>query len=211
MTVQPVNRLPDAGPDAMPEPGPAPGSARRVRYRVSQFARGLQATLRPGLAPGEAELVAQKLPPAAVSLFAALPGDAQRHSLNVLQTLAQGGEVSADLAAAALLHDVGKLEAARAGAPIGLWLRGPLVLAAALAPAQLARAARATPAAGWRYTLWVQLEHARLGAQLARAAGCSEATCRLILHHADAPLSPVQASSQHDLELRRLQWADNSN
>ncbi len=193
-------------------PQPAPGFVGAVRYRVGQFARGLQATLRPSLLPEERVQVEQALPPTAVSLFYALPGDAQRHSLAVLQTLVQQGEVSCDLAAAALLHDVGKLQAQRAGAPTGLWTRGPLVLAAAFAPQRLARAARANPHAGWRYTLWVQQEHARLGAEMARSAGCSEATCSLILRHGDAlPTAGHEALPAAERELRLLQWADNRN
>lgn len=199
-------------PQLRPAPQPAPGFVGAVRYRVGQFARGLQATLHPALLPEEREQVERALPSAAVSLFFALPGDAQRHSLAVLQTLAQRGEVSRDLAAAALLHDVGKLQAQRAGAPTGLWTRGPLVLAAALAPQRLARAARANPHPGWRYTLWVQQEHARLGAEMARNAGCSEATCSLILHHGDAAsVGRQNALTQAECELRLLQWADNRN
>jgi hypothetical protein len=200
------------------------GFAARARYRLRQFRRGLLATLRPAISATEMEKVRHLLPAGAFSLFAALPPDAQRHSLNVLQTLAEAGPVEDDLAAAALLHDVGKLEARRAGAPIGLWLRGPLVLAEATLADRLANAARNNAQAGWRYTVWVHLHHAAIGAEWAAHAGCSPRSVWLILHHGDAPASgsvttsPPARHAPHPSpetgwldDLRLLQWADNQN
>jgi len=192
-----------------------------ARYRLRQFFRGLAATLQPTIHPEEVELVRRVLTTEAFSLFGSLPRDAQRHSLNVLNSLAEHGTVADDLAAAALLHDVGKLAAQRAGIALGLWLRGPLVLAELAAPAILARAARNDPQSGWRYLVWVHFEHGAIGAEWAAAAGCSKRTCWLIAHHdgdVDS-LTQVQADKQtHPLpdaallsDLRRLQQADNLN
>lgn len=185
-----------------------------ARYRVDQFVRGLRATLRPALSDAERELVRRSLPAGALLLFAALPPDAQRHSVNVLQTIAEGAPVPPDLAVAALLHDAGKLEAHRAGAPLTLWLRGPLVLAQALAPGRVAQAARSSADAGWRYTLWVHREHPAIGAAWAKEAGCTERTVWLIAHHAD-PVDLLAAQPDLDptliADLRRLQAADNQN
>ena len=112
-----------------------------------------------------------------------MPVGAQRHSLNVLYAVRQAGIVDADLDAAALLHDAGKLAADEAGVRLSPWLRGPLVLLEAWAPAILRRAAHANPTLGWRYAVYVHFEHPRLGAEQARRAGCSELTCWLIEHH----------------------------
>jgi hypothetical protein len=158
-------------------------AARRSAYRVGQFARGLAAKIK----PGELEHAASYLPPAALPLFTAMPVDAQRHSLDVLYTLTAGGPISPDLAAAALLHDCGKVASAQGGIRLGLWQRGPLVLLDHFAPAMTARWEVADPHRGWRYLLYVQHNHPAIGAHWAAAAGCSELTCWLIAHHQTPP------------------------
>ena len=186
----------------------------RIRYRVGQFWHGLQASV----APGERCQIAAILTPAALDLFDRMPVDAQRHSLNVLQTLRSAGHAQADLWVAALLHDVGKLAAEEAGVRLGLWLRGPLVLAEAVAPAFVRRLAVHHPDGGWRYALHVHLEHPRIGSDWAQAAGCSALTCWLIEHHQDAGVSQASPGAPSDLPdgapsqlLVALQWADGQN
>lgn len=180
---------------------------RRSAYRVRQFLRGLRATI----SPGERAEAHRLLKPACAALFDAQPADAQRHSLNVLATLrSDGAPVPADLATAALLHDVGKTAAgqARKGRGIGLWARGLLVLLDALAPSIATNLARSTPDAGWRYLIHVQHAHPALGAGMVRQAGGSSLTCWLIENHQ----SPDAAGTPEQMELlRRLQWADNRN
>lgn len=187
--------------------GKAPGEAsapatKRAAYRVGQFWQGLRARV----AEEEMAAAAAALPPAAYPLFARQPVDARRHSLDVLDALRRAGWNDPELAVAALLHDVGKLAAADAGVSIGLWLRGPLVLLEAFAPRLLAGLARAAPEGGWRYALYVHLEHPAIGAAWARAAGCSETACWLIAHHQDA--LPDAAGGRCEL-LAALRWADN--
>lgn len=177
----------------------------RVYYRLLQFVRGLSATV----APEEVRLAKGILPDEAWPLFQRMPQDAQRHSLNVLATLRAAGHTDRDLAAAALLHDVGKVAANDAGYPLTLWWRGPLVLFEALAPAGLRRWSAPTPAAGWRFVLYVHQEHPAIGATWAEAAGCSPRTCWLIAHHQERN-PPI--SSDEDLRLlHALQWADSHN
>lgn len=177
----------------------------RVSYRLLQFVHGLSASV------NEREMQRARviLPHEAWLLFQRMPRDAQRHSLNVLAALRAAGHTDLDLAAAALLHDVGKTAAAAAGHPLTLWWRGPLVLLEALAPAWLRRCAAATPTAGWRYVLYVHQEHPAIGATWAEAAGCSPRTCWLIAHHQERnPPAP----GEEDLDLlRALQWADGEN
>jgi hypothetical protein len=149
---------------------------------------------------------ARTLPPAASDLFRRMPADARRHSLNVLHSLQAQGEVSNDLAAAALLHDVGKLAADDAGAPITLWLRGPLVLLDALSPRWMDRLASAEPSTGWRFALHVHRNHPAIGALWAQECGCSALTCRLIAAHQQRSATLPNAELA---QLRRLQAADN--
>ena len=161
------------------------GPLRRARYRVGQFLRGWRASL----TSAEREEVAQTLPPAALALFMRMPADAQAHSVRVLHHVQEDGATPADLSVAALLHDAGKVAASDAGAYLGLWMRGPVVLLEAFAPALLSRLAAAQPSRSPRYALYVQLMHPQIGAAWARAAGCSELACWLIEHHQDKALA----------------------
>jgi hypothetical protein len=175
----------------------------RVFYRLGQFWRGLRATI----SAEERKQAANVLPAAALPLFLAMPLDAQRHSLDVLGGLWAHGQRHPDLAIAALLHDCGKVAAAQGGIKIGLWLRGPLVLLAALAPRMTASWASPQPAHGWRYVLYVQHEHPAIGAEWAAQAGCSALSCWLIAHH-QTPFSAVEGSDEARKLLMALQRAD---
>lgn len=181
-----------------------------MAYRVGQFWRGLHARL----TADELALAAGLLGVEALPLFTAMPTDAQRHSLDVLHTLRQAGHDHPDLAVAALLHDVGKLAAVQGGVHLGLWLRGPLVLLERFSPRLLRRWAVNEPSAGWRYALYVHLEHAAIGAVWAAQRGCSPLTCWLIEHHQDAAgatQADVQAGDERRRLLAALQWADGAN
>lgn len=174
-------------------------------YRLRQFWHGWFAAID----PVELHSALAYLPMAAQTRFQALPIDAQRHSLNVLQTLQRRGAVPADLAAAALLHDIGKLAADEAGLRINLWVRGPLVLLEKAAPALLQRWATAEAAQGWRYLLYVHLMHPAIGAQWAAEWGCTTLTCWLIAHHQDQLTDTPGNEAERLLIL--LQWADSLN
>jgi len=194
--------------DGIFDPQPLPPRPRiwsRARYRLGQFVRGLTATVD----LGELRVVAQLLPKPSLARFSRMPLDAQRHSLDVLYTLQKAGYNHPALAAAALLHDVGKLAAEDAGIRLNLWMRGPLVLLRALAPGWVPRLASPDPAQGWRYVLHVHLHHPAIGAAWAEEDGCSELTCWLIAHHQDELDSPPQCYRER--LLAALQWADNLN
>ncbi len=177
-----------------------------MQYRVGQFWRGLHA--RPTAA--DLALARRLLGPQAAPLFEAMPADAQQHSLHVLHMLRQAGHDHPDLAAAALLHDAGKVAAAAGGVRLGLWLRGPLVLLERFAPKLLHQWARGDPGAGWRYALYVHLAHAAIGAAWAAQRGCSPLTCWLIEHHQD-PRAAHPGSDEPQRLLAALQWADGAN
>lgn len=197
------------------------GTWERVRYRVGQFLHGWAAHV----SAADLALAAEVLAPAgpqAAALFHRLPRDAQAHSLRVLKALQRDERsphpLPPDLAAAALLHDVGKVAADEAGAYLGLWLRGPLVLLEKWRPDLLARWASPQPRRSLRYAFFVHNEHPRIGAAMAQAARCSPLTCWLIEHHQDESSSgPITAASAPAPDpaaydyLARLQWADGRN
>lgn len=138
-----------------------------------------------------------------------MPVDAQRHSLNVLIELREAGNGNADLAVAALLHDVGKVAAGDAGAYLGLWLRGPMVITEKVAPALLTRLASSQPSTSWRYAIYVQNEHPQIGSKWAADVGCTSLSCWLIEHHQHKQID--HAEPQKLALLKALQWADNRN
>jgi hypothetical protein len=178
---------------------------QRVGYRLAQFFRGVGARV----SAAEEQQVLTILPASAVVLFRQLPVDAQRHSLNVLHTLMAAGFTHRELAMAALLHDVGKVAAQQAGFSFNPVWRGLLVLLETFFPQTLASWRAADPAAGWRYLLYVHIEHPQIGAEWARATGCPALACWLIEHHQD--MQPLEASLEECQLLAALQWADNRN
>jgi hypothetical protein len=184
---------------------PRPVLPIRIFYRLRQFVRGITAHV----SADEMLVAAQVLPRAALARFCHMPLDAQRHSLNVLYMLQRDERTTPDLAAAALLHDVGKCAVEQVGFHLSPWLRGPLVLFEALTPDLVAKLARNDPAQGWRYLLHVHLAHATIGAAWAADAECSELTCWLIKHHQDKLTDAPQSDREELLAL--LQWADSRN
>ena len=187
-----------------PDVSGRPSWWRKARYRVGQFFGGLLA----GAQEIDEAPAMAVLSPAALTLFRRMPRDAQRHSLHVLQTLTAQAPVPADLAVAALLHDVGKVAARDAGAYLGLWLRGPMVLTEAVAPNLLVRLADALPSSSLRYALYVQLHHPEIGAAWAQAAGASVVACWLIAEHQN---KVERAETPEAALLARLQAADDQN
>jgi hypothetical protein len=184
---------------------PRPWLPIRIFYRLRQFVRGITAHV----SADEMLVAAQVLPRAALTRFCYMPLDAQRHSLNVLYMLQHSDYTDPDLAAAALLHDVGKSAAHRMGVHLSPWLRGPLVLFDALLPKSVEQLAQDDPEQGWRYLLHVHLAHPTIGAQWAAEAECSELTCWLIEHHQDTLNGSPQTYNEELLML--LQWADSRN
>ncbi len=187
----------------------SPLAWRLVPYRLRQFWRGLH----PTVTPAELAAVAALLPPPAFTLFQRMSADGQRHGLNVWQTLQRAEnhtvDLPLDLAAAALLHDVGKVAADVTGLRINVWWRSLLVLLELVAPRLLTQLASADPQAGWRYLLYVHLAHPVIGAQWAAESGCSALTCWLIAQHQTKAAATGQ-TEQAQL-LARLQWADGQN
>ncbi len=136
-----------------------------------------------GLAPGDELLLTEYLGEAERELFRRMDGPDQVHSVGVarraLQSLLSHRDLPArEIVRAALLHDVGK-----AGAGLGLVFRTAWVLGHRVLPWVLdwmARGGAAARPGTLRHRMFVQLEHARLGAQMLAAVGTEEAVCRLV-------------------------------
>lgn len=169
-------------------------------YRVRQFIQAAGAWFRP--ASVEESLPSQHLPPPAVDLFWAMPNQDRQHALLVFRTLQQQGYDDPDLLAAALLHDAGK-SVSPGGGP-RLHHRVVVVLMHALWPDLLERLGK-EERGGWRRPFYVQHNHAALGAELARQAGCSSVTVDLVRRH-EGP-----AGEGDDPLLVALQAADDTN
>lgn len=179
-------------------------------YRLRQFMRGVTAQI----TPADHQILDETLSGAQQQLFERMPVDAQRHSLNVLHDLRNASHNDADLAVAALLHDVGKVAARDAGAYLGLWLRGPMVILEKIAPWLLPKLASSQPSTSWRYAVHVQNEHPQIGAAWAKDVGCTPLSCWLIEHHQHSQVDLIelqQLESQKLVLLKALQWADSRN
>lgn len=154
----------------------------RPAYRARQFWQALTA------APGREPPCA--LPPRLAALYRAMPRVDRAHGLRTYRRLAAARQVPAALAAAALLHDVGK-------ARVHLWDRVLYVLAGGRLPGWLAR---------WP-GLAALRDHAAVGARLVEEAGADEETVALVRHHHDHPLALGWPAAQR-ASLEALQRAD---
>ncbi len=140
------------------------------------------------------------LPPEARPLFRRMPRDGQAHALRVLRDLKRAGHDHPSLLAAALLHDAGK-----SAARITPLTRAIFVTVERLAPSWLNR----LPATGWRAPLAALRDHARVGAEWARATGCDDLTVSLIARHQER-LDGAKGNEEDRL-LRALQATDDRN
>ncbi len=154
--------------------------------------------MRPRLPADRDAILAAALPAAAAEAFRRLPTHDQAHLCRVYRTLRRDGVDDPELLAAALLHDLGKID--ESGGHVRLPDRVARVLLRRLAPRLLQRLAR-PDAPSWRRGLTLAVHHPALGAARAAALGCSARTCWLIEHHEDDP-------PPDDRHLHRLMAAD---
>jgi hypothetical protein len=180
--------------------------AWRARYRVRQFVNAVGAGSSP-VSEAQAGEARSHLPGEAWRLFQAMPGQDQRHSLEVLHTLQASGEVSPALAQAALLHECAKH---RGG--IRLWHRVIVVLVNALSPERMDRwrDMDAPATKNWRYPFWSHVHHPEAGARLAAEAGCDPVAVLLIRHHGDRS-APGDLDPPAQRLLAELRAADDDN
>lgn len=170
-------------------------------YRLRQGGRALFAFAQ----PVDAALARQTLSPAQFVLFCRLSRSEQLHSLNVLRSvLAQAAHTPHDLAAAALLHDVGKSRYR-----LATWQKTLGVLIKKFAPALYKRWSQDDRLTFWRAPFVIKRHHAAWGADMLRAMDTPPRVVWLVQHHdkrldkyADHPDAPL---------LARLKAADDAN
>jgi hypothetical protein len=170
-------------------------------YRVRQGLRALFAWVY----PLDADSAQTWLSAAELALFARLQRGEQIHSLKVLADILSGaGTPPRALAAAALLHDVGKIRY-----PLRVWQKTLVVLTRAALPRLYGRLAAGDPGHWLARPFVVYAQHPTWSAEYAAAAGSDPDTIWLCAHHAD----PAERWREHRLYplLVRLQQADDSN
>jgi len=124
----------------------------------------------------EREDLASWLTPSQLDLFDSMHRADQRHGLDVVAALRVDGHKDPDLLLAGLLHDCGK------GRALHVWHRVGWSLSERYGR-RLERALLRLP--GFRAGFATMAVHAARSAELAREAGCSQATADLIRHQAE--------------------------
>ncbi len=162
----------------------------RVRYRVAQFFTTFWTSFR----PVDVAYAARHLDPALLRLFRRMSRPEQHHGIAICRTLEARGHSDPDLLVAALLHDVGKIQA-----PPRLWDRVIAVLGEHFAPQRAACWSQGEPR-GLRRGLVVRRMHPEWGALLAEEANATPRAVALIRRHHEL--------AGEDLELAALQAMD---
>lgn len=144
--------------------------------KVRQFGRHVAGRV----TSAERSALAGWLTPAQLTLFEAMHPADRRHGLDVVAALRDAGHADPELLLAGLFHDAGK------GPAVGLWPRVAWSLGERYG-AWVCRLAGRLP--GFGVALERIRRHPDRSAELALAAGCSEATAELIRHQA-APVDP---------------------
>ena len=135
----------------------------RTRHLISRFF----GSLRPGgPSPADRVWVLDTLPPDLAALWARMSGPDRRHSVAVARRVerALGNEATPEVLAAALLHDVGKVQSR-------LRTYGRVIATLSAAVAGRDTAALWVRSRGFVRRVGLYLEHPRLGADLIAMAG----------------------------------------
>jgi hypothetical protein len=163
--------------------------------RIQQGVRALVAFTH----PIDYDLAGQYLNEAQMRLFKRMKRSEQLHSLNVLRHL---GDVSDDVAVAALLHDCGKILH-----PLAIWQKSLAVITRKIARPRYIQWSKKSATHWWYRAFVVAENHPQWGADLVSQTGASAQTIWLIAHHADKSC-PLHAYGN---ALRDLQRADDVN
>jgi len=173
----------------------------RPLYRLRQGWNRVCVALRPSLVDDEA--ARGVLSTRDWSLFHRMPPGDRFHALCVWRALQREGALPPEVAAAALLHDVGKADQG-----LTLPYRTAIVLLRALRPAWLERlGASKTPRC--RRPFWAHLHHAEVGAGRCDEAHCEPLTIALVRWH-DTALDTVPDDPALRYWLPQLQRADDA-
>lgn len=156
-----------------------------VRHLVVRFVGALSPA---GPVPADESWALAQLLPGEQALWHRMAGPDRRHAVGVARDAlarleaAAGGSPGREVAASALLHDVGKVEA-----HLGTFARVAATLVAVVAGRRrLAEVATAAGATTWRGRFALYLAHDRAGGELLRAAGSDPLTIAWAeQHHLD--------------------------
>lgn len=173
----------------------------RAPYRIGQLGRALV----PWVPGRDRALAAALLSPVQLAAFLLMTPTDQRHAARVARVLMAEGWRDADLLIAALLHDLGKVDASGAGR-VRVPHRVGKVLLARYAPRYWQRAS-ALPQRGPLRGYYLLRYHPRLGADWAARLGVSARTCALIAAHQGDDASGEQGPDFAQ-QLAHLQAAD---
>ena len=164
------------------------------------LARRLFGSLRPGGPPdAERAWVEDVLSDAEYGLWTRMSGPDRRHSVQVAREVERrlGHEATPPVLAAALLHDVGKIDA-----DLGTWGRVVATMSAKVAGADTARLW--TKSTGFTRRVGLYLHHPEIGADMLELAGSDPLTVSWAEeHHKPAEewtIDPAIAAVLHDVD-----------
>lgn len=162
---------------------------RQVIYRAGQFAQALW----PRVPRRDTALARAVLEPPALLAFERMSPADRRHAARLGRRLLALRPPDSDLAIAALLHDLGKVDRVGQGR-VRLPHRVAHVLLKRFAPG-LWRVLTDHPRPGPLHGLYLLRHHARLGATWAAELGVSPRACALIAAHDGADCAPDLADT----------------
>jgi len=167
----------------------------RFGYRARQFWNAL---LRPELRVQTAAIQAH-LFPSQLILFRQMQPSEQAHAYHVFEHLRRAGNTDADLLAAALLHDVGKIFS-----PLSVFDRVMIVTGKYLFPKAFKRWGEGAPR-GLRRPFVVAVRHGEWGADLVQKTGASSLTVELVRrHHERFDNNPISKTEQLLIQLHKV-------
>ena len=169
---------------------------RRIR-------QGIRAIVSPALHI-DYEMAAKFLSPQQMGLFRRMQRSEQLHSLSVLRSVLAQGDTPPDLAVAALLHDIGKVNY-----PMRIWQKTLVVLVRRLLPNVHQRWSEGNIQNRFKQASIVAEHHPQWSAQIMKTNGASDSTVWLIEHHADSAAQWRYHPCYE--ELVRLKAADDEN
>ena len=170
---------------------------------IRRIRQGVRAIVSPALHV-DYDLAATYLNAEQMGLFRRMQRSEQLHSLSVLRDVLAQGETSRDLAVAALLHDIGKVNY-----PMRIWQKTVVVLVRRLLPQVHQRWSQGDVRNRFKQASIVAERHPQWSAEIMRTAGANDATLWLIAHHADDPADWRTHPCYEALV--RLQRADDAN
>lgn len=173
-----------------------------ITYRIKQGLRALFAFS----TDVDDELVRNYLSDPEYALFKTMAHAEQLHSVHVLRSvLAQSQETPPELAAAALLHDVGK-----ARYHLAVWQKTVSVLAEKFVPELFSKLSSGDDLSWWRAPFMVREQHPAWGADMLEAIHSDPLVIWLVGHHAHS-LDECDGPQSHLQLLVRLKQADGEN